>query len=102
MESDLAQTRVKLEEALERVNSVHQAVTVDLPRIAEVGFLLSSLTPWSSIGYLSVFASCFVGFGGDVEPQVLFPPGRARSDGAGGRGVIAGHRAQAPAGVCSS
>jgi len=39
MEFDLAQTRVKLEEALERVKSVHQAVTFDLPRIIEVGFL---------------------------------------------------------------
>ena len=33
MESDLAQTRARLEEALERVKSVHQAVMVDLPRI---------------------------------------------------------------------
>ena len=55
MESDLAQTRVKLEEALEQVKSVHQAVTVDLPHISEVGFLHSSLTPWSSTCYLSVF-----------------------------------------------
>ena len=31
MESDLAQTRVKLEEALERVKSIQQAVMVDLP-----------------------------------------------------------------------
>ena len=54
VESDLAQTRVKLEEALERVKSVQQAVTVDLPRIAEVSFLHSSLTPWSFIGCLSM------------------------------------------------
>jgi len=33
MESDLAQTRVKLEEALERVKSIEQAVMVDLPRV---------------------------------------------------------------------
>ena len=31
MESDLAQTSVKIKEALERVKVVHQAVTVDLP-----------------------------------------------------------------------
>ena len=39
MESDLAQTKAKLKEALERVELVHQAVTVDLPRIAEVSLL---------------------------------------------------------------
>ena len=68
MESDLAQTRVKLEEALERVKVVHQAVTVDLPHITEVSLLHSSLSPWSFTGCLSTPASCFVGFGGDVEP----------------------------------
>ena len=50
MESDLAQTRVKLEEALERVKAIQQAVTVDLPRVAEVSFLRTSLAPWSSTG----------------------------------------------------
>ena len=45
MESDLAQTRVKLEEALEWVKSVQQAVTVDLPHVTKVSFLHSSLTP---------------------------------------------------------
>ena len=39
MESDLAQTKARLKEALERVESIHQAVTVDLPRIVEVSFL---------------------------------------------------------------
>ena len=39
MESDLAQTKERLKEALERVESVHQAVMVDLPHIAEVSFL---------------------------------------------------------------
>ena len=68
MESDLAQTRVKLEEALERVKSVQQAVTVDLPHIGEVSFLRSSLTPWSFVGCLSLLASRFAGSGGDVEP----------------------------------
>ena len=91
MEFDLAQTRVKLEEALERIKFVHQAITVDLPCVAEVGFLRSSLTPWSSTGYLSVFASCFVGLGGDVELQALLPPGGACSDGVGGHGISVGH-----------
>jgi len=68
MESDLAQTRVKLEEALERVKSVQQAVTVDLPHVIEVSFLCSSLTPWSFIGCLSMLASYFAGSRGDVEP----------------------------------
>ncbi|XP_066333791.1 uncharacterized protein [Miscanthus floridulus] len=35
MESDLAQTRARLEEALERVKSVHQAVILDLPHVVE-------------------------------------------------------------------
>ena len=45
MESDLAQTRVKLEEALEWVKVIHQAVMVDLPHVIEVSFLRSSLAP---------------------------------------------------------
>ena len=68
MESDLAQTRMRLEEALERVKSVHQAVIINLPRVIEVSFLHSSLSPWYFTGCLSVLASCFVGLGGDVEP----------------------------------
>ena len=36
MESDLAQTRARLEEVLERVKSFHRTVMVDLPRVAEV------------------------------------------------------------------
>ena len=91
MESDLAQTKARLEEALERVKLIHQAVMVDLPHIVEVSFLRSSLTPWSFTGCLSMLASCFAGFIGDVEPHVLFPQGGARSDGAGGRGVMVGH-----------
>ena len=39
MESDLAQTKVKLREALERVELTHQAVLVDLLRITEVSLL---------------------------------------------------------------
>jgi len=39
MESDLAQTKARLEEALERVKLIHQAVTIDLPHITEVSFL---------------------------------------------------------------
>ena len=39
MESDLAQTKVKLKEAFERVEVVHQAVLVDLPCITEVSLL---------------------------------------------------------------
>ena len=81
MESDLAQTRVKLEEALERVKSIQQAVSVDLSHVTEVSFLRSSLTPWSFVGCLSMLASRFVGSGGDVKPQVPFP-----LDGAGSHG----------------
>ena len=39
IESDVAQTNAKLKEALEQVELVHQAVTADLPCIAEVSFL---------------------------------------------------------------
>ena len=40
MEFDLAQTRVTLEEALERVKVVHQAVTIDLLRVIEEVFCI--------------------------------------------------------------
>ena len=39
MESNLNQTKAKLKEALEWVELIHQAVSVDLPRIAEVSLL---------------------------------------------------------------
>jgi len=39
MESDLAQTKVKLKVALELVELVHQAISVDLPHVTEVSFL---------------------------------------------------------------
>ena len=39
MESDLAQTKAKLKEALERVELIHQAVLVDLPCVIEVSLL---------------------------------------------------------------
>ena len=39
MESDPAQTKARLKEALERVELIHQAVSVDLPHIVEVSFL---------------------------------------------------------------
>ena len=41
MEFDLALTKAKLKEALERVELVRQAITIDLPRVAEVSFLRS-------------------------------------------------------------
>ena len=90
MESDLAQTRARLEEALEWVKVVHQAVMVDLPRVVEVSFLRSFLTPWSFAGCLSMLASHFAGSGGDVEPQVMFPLDGARSNGAGSHGITVG------------
>ena len=90
MESDLTQTREKLEEALEWVKVVHQAVMVDLPWVIEVSFPCSSLTPWSFVSCLSMLASCFAGSRGDVEPQVSFPLDGARPR---GRDVMVGHRA---------
>ena len=45
MESDLAQTKATLKEALERVELVHQAVSVDLPCVTEVSFLCFCICP---------------------------------------------------------
>ena len=39
MESDLTQTKARLQEALEQVELIHQVVLVDLPRVGEVSFL---------------------------------------------------------------
>ena len=41
MESDLALTKARLKETLERVELIHQAMIVDLPWVAEVSFLRS-------------------------------------------------------------
>jgi len=41
MESNLAFTKAKLKEALERVELVHQGLTVDLPRVAVVSCVCS-------------------------------------------------------------
>ena len=98
MESDLAQTRARLEEALERVESVDQAVTVDLPHVTEASFLCLSLTPWSLASCFSALASCPAGLG-DVKLQVTFPLGGARSDGVGGYGVMVGRQARVLVGV---
>jgi hypothetical protein len=73
MESNIAQTRVKLEEALERVKVIPQAVMVNLPHVVEVSFLRSSLTQHACFS--------FGGSGGDVEPQVSFPPRGAHPGG---------------------
>ena len=71
MESDLALTKVSLKEALERVEVVHHAMTVDLPRVEEVSslhFWCLSLTPWPFTGCLSMPASCLTGSRDDVNP----------------------------------
>ena len=39
MESNLAHTKARLKEALERVELVHQAVSVELLRVAKVSLL---------------------------------------------------------------
>ena len=41
MESNLTLTMEKLKEAMERVELVHQAMTVNLPRVTEVSFMCS-------------------------------------------------------------
>ena len=50
MESDLALTKTRLKEALERVELIHQAMTIDLPHVAEVSFLCS----WCCLLILSI------------------------------------------------
>ena len=48
MECDLAHTKARLKEALERVELIHQTVIVNLPCVVEVmfsTFLVLSLTP---------------------------------------------------------
>ena len=49
MESNLALTKAKLKEALERVELVHLAMTVDLLHVAEVSFLCS----WCCLRFLA-------------------------------------------------
>ena len=39
MESDLAQTKARLKEALEHVELTHQVLLVDLPHVVGVSFL---------------------------------------------------------------
>ena len=46
MESYLALTKARLKKALERVELTHQAMTVDLPHVAEVSFLRSWCCLW--------------------------------------------------------
>ena len=94
MESDLAQTKARLKEALERVELIHQAVLVDLSRVAKVSFLcFLSTIPWSSTGCVSVLTSRFAGVRGDVDPQVTFPLRGAQLDGAGSHDVMVGQQA---------
>ena len=93
MESNLAQTKARLKEALEWVELIHYEVLVDLPCVAEVSFLCFYclfLTPWSFTGCFSMFASRFIGFRGDVDPQVMFPLRGTWSDGVRSHDVMAG------------
>lgn len=93
MESDLAHTKARLKEALERVELVHQAMTVDLPHITEVMFsvfLVLSLTPWPYNGCLHKFASCLKGFRDVVDLQIQISSGGAWSDGLGNHGIVVG------------
>ena len=64
MEFDLALTKARLKEALERVKLIHQAMTIDLPHIVEVSslcVLVLLLTPWPFNSCLSMPASCLTG-----------------------------------------
>ena len=81
MESDLAKLSVKLEEAQEQVESIQWLVKVNLHRAVMVSFPCSSLTPWSFVGCLSMLLLSFAGSGGDVMPQVPYPPDGAHPDG---------------------
>ena len=50
MESDLALTKARLKEALERVELVHLVVTVDPPHVVEVSFMCS----WCCLLFLGI------------------------------------------------
>ena len=66
MESDLALTKARLKEALERFEVVHHAMIVDLPRIAEV----SSLCFWCCprlLGLSTVVSTCLLLASQDLE-----------------------------------
>ena len=60
MESDLAQTKVKLREALERVELAHQAVSVDLPCIVKVSLLCFLVFVLNSLVFHWLSQSCLV------------------------------------------
>ena len=60
MESDLALTKARLKEALERIELVHQAVSVDLPCVAEVSFLCFFVFAFDSLVFHWLFQHvCF-------------------------------------------
>ena len=59
MESDLAQTKAKLKEALELVELAHQAVLVNLPCITKVSLLCFSVCP-QLLGLPLVVSACLL------------------------------------------
>ena len=69
MESDLALTKARLKEALERVESSgHDSRPVTHCRGKFSMFLVLSLAPWAFNSCLSMLASCLIGSGDDVDP----------------------------------
>ena len=66
MESDLALTKARLKEALERVEIVHLAMTVDLPCVAEVSSLCFWCFPWL-LDLSIVVSACLLLVSQDLE-----------------------------------
>ena len=66
MESNLTLTKARLKEDLERVELIHQAMTVDLPRIAEVSSLCFWCCP-SLFGLSIVVSACQLLVSQDLE-----------------------------------
>ena len=66
MESDITLTKVRLKDALERVELIHQAMTVDLPRVVEVSSLCFWCCP-SLFGLSIVVSACQLLVSQDLE-----------------------------------
>ena len=81
MGSDLARTKARLQEALERVELAHRAMSVDLPRVVEVSSLRSwclSLISWHS----TVVLACL------LLPRRAWRRCRPASPGSSGRSTV--------------
>ena len=66
MVSDLTHTKARLKEALERVELIHQAMTVNLPHVTEVSSLRFWCCPYL-LGLSMVVSVCLLLVSQDLE-----------------------------------